>query len=702
MTPIDPKRLMRETAWMRRLARELLGDGARAEDAVQDACVLALERPPRARCGAGLRAWLARTLKSRVREHHRSHDRRRVREAETAREEAEPSAHGTHVETATDPSGAYRLDGVCAGSVCLVAIANGYRYTVIGPVQLSGGGALSGQDLRLDPLPSANRITGVVLDPASEPVPGAPVSAFPADGQENVNPIARTNADEEGGFLLSVVKDRRYKLVADDYQDRWCDARIEDVASGATDVRLSFPPTRELLLRVRDARGAPVDGVTVSIDSARSAVKRAIVEPEADGTVRVRLPGHSFRLWLRAHGYLAQALGPWEPEGAPSETTVTLAKAGRLRGIVRADSEPVPGTEVLLATVRDAPASNDDGFFATLNTRTRWAEVPADARGRFDVPITSRGSYALIARAPGRASARLGPFDLAADTELSGLVFELPVGGTLEGRVVLHGERDPTGTIVAASNGDGFMRTVSVASDGRYRFEHLSPGPWQVRKSDPEGAHRRSDFRPVAAGTEIPWDVTVVDGLTTRFDLDSSRVAPTVFTGRLAFDGAGAEGWRVTLWSTNSRWYAREILDGDGRFRIEAPRPGRYEFYANPLVPGTARTMLTATLELGPTGLDWSHDLTTCALDVTAPAAGVPAQDRAHIIAGLVWNGSGITWSSALYSNDEVTVRIPQAPAGSIELRRGVTSEIQYVGRLPLVRTIEVAAGASVRVAIDE
>ena len=39
-----------------------------------------------------------------------------------------------------------------------------------------------------------------------------------------------------------------------------------------------------------------------------------------------------------------------------------------------------------------------------------------------------------------------------------------------------------SGAIVAASRGDGFPRTTRADGQGRYRFEHLAPGRWQVER----------------------------------------------------------------------------------------------------------------------------------------------------------------------------------------------------------------------------
>ncbi|HVS19508.1 MAG TPA: sigma factor, partial [Planctomycetota bacterium] len=63
MTPPEPD-LAAHTAYLRGVARALLGAGADADDLVQDTRVAAREHPPR-RAG-GLRAWLGTVARNRA------------------------------------------------------------------------------------------------------------------------------------------------------------------------------------------------------------------------------------------------------------------------------------------------------------------------------------------------------------------------------------------------------------------------------------------------------------------------------------------------------------------------------------------------------------------------------------------------------------------------------------------------------------
>jgi hypothetical protein len=114
----------------------------------------------------------------------------------------------------------------------------------------------------------------------------------------------------------------------------------------------------------------------------------------------------------------------------------------------------------------------------------------------------------------------LGPLDPLAERELR---VELTLGGAIEGRVLLPDGADGAGIVVGINHGDGHGRTLRAGLDGRFRFEHLAPGAWQVLRRENELdpnmiSISTSDERP-----EIEWSCTVEAGRTTHHDLDLTR-----------------------------------------------------------------------------------------------------------------------------------------------------------------------------------
>lgn len=95
-TSFRPTELTRQRDFLCRLARELLGDAARSEDIVQDAFVLALERPPREE--RALSTWLAQV----VRRLSLNELRRSERSARYERAAARRESQDSHAEAAAN------------------------------------------------------------------------------------------------------------------------------------------------------------------------------------------------------------------------------------------------------------------------------------------------------------------------------------------------------------------------------------------------------------------------------------------------------------------------------------------------------------------------------------------------------------------------------------------------------------------------
>lgn len=89
--PAHLEPLLAQTAWLRRLATELVGNSAVADDLTQDATLAALQSGGPTRGGA-MRAWLASVLRNRARDTAGAERRRQQHERGAARAEAQPSA----------------------------------------------------------------------------------------------------------------------------------------------------------------------------------------------------------------------------------------------------------------------------------------------------------------------------------------------------------------------------------------------------------------------------------------------------------------------------------------------------------------------------------------------------------------------------------------------------------------------------------
>ena len=86
---IPAESLLQHRAFVQRLARSLVRDEHAAQDLVQETWLEALRRPPSS--ASGVRAWLARVVRSRAQNTSRGELRRAFRERAAARSEADAS-----------------------------------------------------------------------------------------------------------------------------------------------------------------------------------------------------------------------------------------------------------------------------------------------------------------------------------------------------------------------------------------------------------------------------------------------------------------------------------------------------------------------------------------------------------------------------------------------------------------------------------
>ena len=226
-----------------------------------------------------------------------------------------------------------------------------------------------------------------------------------------------------------------------------------------------------------------------------------------------------------------------------------------------------------------------DGFRLTTES---WSEATttSDGDGRFVLypPTADAGSHAsglfvLRAEAPGHALTELGPraFDARQGEELELCLLQ---GGAIEGRARAASGLDPTGLLLAFHRGDGKILTRRIGPDGHYRIDGLTSGPWEVRVLDDELHGQRSSssssYHEDGAPPFDAWSCTVVEGETTRHDVDLGAFAPCGLRGSLSLAGRALERWSATLERDGDEVVASVPLDVRGGFELVAPRGGRY------------------------------------------------------------------------------------------------------------------------------
>ncbi len=199
-------------------------------------------------------------------------------------------------EAVTDDQGRYRLESLGAGTYNVMIddlsqlVAPAHKDLTVG-----GGETASDVDFELTP---GGLIEGHVVDAETgEPVPGVQLMSFgPARPRES-GPAARTDADENGHYVLRVAAGSNYVQYIRGPEDypvgQGPEARFEvDVKEGETvkgpDIVLRRVPPLTVL--VIDPQGDPVEGAEVGRDGAWRTDANGKCTLPAHWTDRLRLP----------------------------------------------------------------------------------------------------------------------------------------------------------------------------------------------------------------------------------------------------------------------------------------------------------------------------------------------------------------------------------------------------------------------------
>ncbi len=482
----------------------------------------------------------------------------------------------SHRASSAGADGSFVLHGLPVGHWKLAAGASGAWPALCASVEVRAGERTEHVELVLERVTTSQAIAGGVLHSGGEPVPDAKVALSYATATGSGSFQVRADAHGQFDAVLPPWVEGASLEVAD-RSDPARRATVRNVPMGSTDVvlRLSSPAALELRVLVRGPEGEPLKDARIGARAAGGSLpgrdqafvfaveERALIagyQREADGTLVAKLPGVPFLLDVHARGFASATLGPFEPAGFPSLIECTLQPIPIVRGMVHAAGAAAAGARVsLFAEARTETTA--DGFRVRVDPEP-LAQAEADAQGRFELQVlpprglldprrnstgsrgpTSSGTGGfgslpteLVAPAlperiyvriehPGSAPLERGP--LASDDvralDLDDLT--LSVGGAIAGRVFADDGLSPAGAIVGASRGDGFPRTATVGDDGVFRYEGLTPGPWEVRLLEraPKKRSRTTLSSFSAQGSSgpggIPLNCTVEDGGLTSIEL---------------------------------------------------------------------------------------------------------------------------------------------------------------------------------------
>jgi len=496
----------------------------------------------------------------------------------------------------TDADGTFELRALRPGKRSFTAELDGWREGRTDELELLEGQRLEGLRIVLD---RGLSIEGVVVWPDGRgPVEGARVSAettverrgFGSMSWSNVERAGRVETDADGRFAIRGLEEGSYTLRASgadpdaETDERLWRASQESVAAPSNGVQLTLRGPLAFSGRVVDDRGEPVAAFEITAESTeREGPDESQRFTSEDGTfLFARVGAGEWGVSAEADGHaLEDELTLTLPhDGTPVE--LVLERRGSIRGrVVDPAGGPAAGAIV----------SVDDGRGGGGPWgRSFGASADAGDDGSFVLEDLRPGGLALTAADEEWASSESLAVELEPGQALDGFTLALRVGGRIEGSVVTPaGDPIPGQRVSYGANPMGFGDQDSTQTDaaGRFAFEHVTPGKWNVtaspsfeelgQKMQEDGAGEMA-FLDVM-GEMITKTVTVADGETVVVHLGGEPKRPVRVFGVVERDGeplAGAQVFAVAEGGAILQGMKTAVAESDGRYELTVDRPGAY------------------------------------------------------------------------------------------------------------------------------
>lgn len=425
------------------------------------------------------------------------------------------------VASVTDEKGFFRFPAApTQGLINLTPEAEGYAGSPIMNQQLKPQGL---NEFRI-PMVRGQPISGVVIDPNGNPVPGATVTAngLSSKTPQNATTVSETN----GAFAFPNLRSGPYSVVAS--VNGFTDARDMSVMTGDTSVKLVLGLRPSVKLRVLGANRAPVKNYRLTLlrhfPNNPGGVGRVMDFPDRTVTpgdypaefkgewaVIRNVPVGEYRWQIQDNAH-AKTLSPSfiVVDGGPMpEVQAELTMGAVIVGTVIDDSsKPVAGA-IVTTDVNSGPIGDMGGIFDVFRTmmpeKHTKAQVTTDEQGRFRVTKLAFADYMVRVAHPAYCEGTavgislenagqvfdVGVIQLARGTVVEGLV---SVGGAPAGQVQVQvstpvatavpGQPAQSTPVEPASSPKMFFAQAVSDNDGRYRLlKRVPPGTYKITAS---------------------------------------------------------------------------------------------------------------------------------------------------------------------------------------------------------------------------
>ncbi len=438
------------------------------------------------------------------------------------------------------------------------------------------------------PLVRGARVSGLVRIEGGGPVAGAEISL----GWQTATPIV---SDAEGRFDAGTIFPGRQQIRVKARGYGLAESMQRELVAGdvVNDLEIVLVPAASITGHVVDAAGRGIPNAYISCDRNQDngfmdgwAGDYQYTGPDGAFAFESTPPG-TYSLWVDVQGYAGQQKEGIVAGGPPIQ--IQLKKASSIEGRVL-DKNTGDGVRPTKVTLEWIPPWNSNEQGATFEPF--WSDVNVDIQGdgRFSLGLSEAGKFRVVAEAEGFATGRSEPFDLGAESSVTGILVRLEPGAVLtvtvtalatrapvEGAIVELFERqklepgeanpyppDYTGTQDLAER----IARAPTDATGVARLESLKPGDFVVIASKRGFARGRQNDVHIDDGKSPPPIALALGaggGIEGRVFDHRNRPEPAL---RVRASGSkGESGDAVSV--------------EDGRYRIENLAPGRYRVGAS-------------------------------------------------------------------------------------------------------------------------
>ena len=348
----------------------------------------------------------------------------------------------------------------------------------------------------------------------------------------------------------------------------------KDLTPGTEGVIVILSPGDTVRGRVTDDTGAPVTSYQVQATPRRGGGGNSSFDWSRQISGRARDENGEFELaGLSAGEWRVHVSGDGFVGSDPVVVTIPtdvpldlrVRRAVRLVGVVQDPSgQPVGGAEIDL-TQRDGPQGT---ILSVTSTAHR--------DGSFTLDDAPPGSLTLYAEAPGWARSNGLELEVSPGEEREGLLLVLRPGARLTGEIHTSAKPfDGRRIYVSGREGVDFWESTYSDKQGRFSFEGLPQGEFNVRLDPPPSAEGDDDHR-LRAAKQHKAVVTLTEGGTAHVVLGEPSASAILVHGRVTVGGEPMPDLVVRCGA--SEFNTAAACDEFGNYELKVDGPGSYWF----------------------------------------------------------------------------------------------------------------------------